>query len=136
MENLVEEAASNYSGYRSFKDLECWKACVDVRQWFSAVVKGFPKEERYELVSQMKRAARSTTANIAEDYGRFHFQENIQFCRISRGSLYELLDHLMVAIEEKYITESQSLEAEGCIRKAISILNGYIKYLQNQKTNK
>lgn len=136
MENLVEESAANYSGYRSFKDLECWKACLEVRRWFASVVKGFPKEEKFELVSQMKRASRSTTANIAEGYGRFHFQENIQFCRVSRGSLYELLDHLTVAIDENYITEEQNSEAENHIRRAISILNGYIKYLQQQKEKK
>ncbi len=133
IENVVEEAASSYSGYRSFKDLECWKACVDVRRWFLAVVKSFPKEERYELVSQMNRASRSTTANIAEGYGRYHFQENIQFCRTSRGSLYELIDHLTVAVEEEYISQETSDEGEALVRKSIAILNGYIKYLQNQK---
>lgn len=134
--NFVEEESPNYSGYRSFKDLECWKSCVVVRRWFSVIVKSFPPEEKYDLVSQMKRASRSSIANTAEGYGRFHFQENIQFCRISRGSLYELLDHLTVAIDENYISDSQSLEAENHIRKAISILNGYINYLQKQKDNK
>ncbi len=131
--NLVEEAAVSYSGYRSFKDLECWKACLDVRRWFATIVKGFPKEEKYELVSQMRRASRSTTANIAEGYGRFHFQENIQFCRISRGSLYELLDHLTVAVDEEYISQEKSEEAEALVRKSIAIVNGYLKYLQSQK---
>ena len=133
IEHVVEESASSYSGYRSFKDLECWKACVDVRRWFLVLVKSFPKEERYELVSQMKRASRSTTANIAEGYGRYHFQENIQFCRTSRGSLYELIDHLTVAVEEEYISRETSDEGENLVRKSIAILNGYIKYLQNQK---
>lgn len=133
IEHVVEESASSYSGYRSFKDLECWKACVDVRRWFLVLVKSFPKEERYELVSQMKRASRSTTANIAEGYGRYHFQENIQFCRTSRGSLYELIDHLTVAVEEEYISQETSDEGETLVRKSIAILNGYIKYLQNQK---
>ncbi|MCB0755324.1 MAG: four helix bundle protein [Flavobacteriales bacterium] len=130
---MVEEVAANYSGYRSFKDLECWKACLEVRRWLASVVKSFPKEERYELVSQMKRASRSTTANIAEGYGRFHFQENIQFCRTSRGSLYELIDHLSVAVDEEYISQEKSDEGEALIRKSIAIINGYIKYLQNQK---
>ena len=133
MMNLVEEAAVRYSGYRSFKDLECWKACLDVRRWVATIVKGFPKEEKYELVSQMRRASRSTTANIAEGYGRFHFQENIQFCRISRGSLYELLDHLTVAVDEEYISQEKSEEAEALVRKSIAIVNGYLKYLQSQK---
>ncbi len=129
----MEEPQPTYSSYRSFKDLDCWNACVEVRRWVSSITKRFPKEERYDLVSQMNRAARSTTANIAEGYGRFHYQENIQFCRTSRGSLYELIDYLSVAVEEEYISPSESDEGEELIRTGIAIINGYIKYLQKQK---
>ena len=83
----------------------------------------------------MVRASRSSTANIAEGYGRFHFQENIQFCRQARGSLYELIDHVLVAEECKYIeTESVNNFTEE-IKKAIIVLNGYIKYLKARKEN-
>lgn len=132
-QRLVEEPQNSYSSYRSFKDLECWKACRDVRKWFSNLIKELPKEEQFDLISQMKRASRSTTANIAGGYGRFHYQENIQFCRTSRGSLYELIDHLSVAVEEQYIMQEVSDEGEELIRKGIAIVNGYIKYLQKQK---
>lgn len=132
-ESLLEAPQSSYSSYRSFKDLDCWNSCVDVRRWVSDLTKTLPKEERYELVSQMNRAARSTTANIAEGYGRFHYQENIQFCRMSRGSLYELIDHLSVAVDENYISHEACEEGESLIRKGIAIINGYIKYLQKQK---
>lgn len=133
LEELVEESQASYSPYRSFKDLDCWNACVDVRRWISSLTKTFPKEERFDLVSQMNRAARSTTANIAEGHGRFHYQENIQFCRTSRGSLYELMDHLTVAVDENFISEDVSGEGEILIRKGIALINGYIKYLQKQK---
>jgi len=73
--------------FRSFEDLDCWKACTEVRRFITELVKKYPKEEKYALVDDMKRAARSTTHNIAEGFGRFHYQENAQFCRISRGSL-------------------------------------------------
>ena len=46
----------------------------------------------------------SVTNNISEGYGRFHYQENIQFLRQSRGSLYECIDHLYVSLDEKYIS--------------------------------
>jgi four helix bundle protein len=51
----------------------------------------------------MRRAALSLTNNIAEGHGRYFFQENIQFCRISRGSLMELIDDLNTCIDEKYL---------------------------------
>ncbi|MFT7268683.1 MAG: four helix bundle protein, partial [Roseivirga sp.] len=66
----------------------------------------------------------------------FHYQENIQFCRIARGSLTEVQDHLTVALDEGYIdlqTENKyDLQAEECIR----IINGYINYLIKNKQEK
>lgn len=88
--------------FRSFEDLDCWKACREVRKYITKIVKKYPKEERYRLVDDMMRAARSTTHNIAEGFGRFHYQENIQFCRISRGSLYELKDQIISSLDEGF----------------------------------
>ena len=67
------------------------------------MTKKFPKEELYCLVSQIRRAAISVHSNVAEGYGRYNFQENIQFCRIARGSINEVLDQLYAALDEKYI---------------------------------
>lgn len=61
------------SDIRSFEDLNCWKKGREIRIKVSELVKTFPSEERFELVSQMRRASRSVTHNIAEGYGRFHF---------------------------------------------------------------
>jgi len=63
--------------YKSFEELECWKACTEVRRFITKLVKKFPPEEKYGLAGDMKRAARSTTHNIAEGFGRYHYQENI-----------------------------------------------------------
>ena len=70
--------------YKSFEELKCWQSCIKIRIFISELVKSYPKEEKFNLVDNMKRAARSTTHNIAEGFGRFHYQENVQFCRISR----------------------------------------------------
>lgn len=118
---------------RSFQDLECWKKCKELRVEVSKLIKTFPDFEKYELVSQMRRASRSTTNNIAEGYGRFHHQENIQFCRISRGSLYELIDHTDIAFEENYIDKNKFDSLNTLIVTCIKILNGYINYLKKAK---
>jgi len=81
----------------------------------------------------MRRASRSTTNNIAEGYGRFHHQENIQFCRISRGSLYELIDQTDIAFEEAYIDKNKFDSLNTLIVTCIKILNGYIDYLKKAK---
>ncbi len=99
----------------------------------SGLVKTFPTEEKYALTSQMLRCSRSVTNNIAEGYGRFHYQENAQFCRFSRGSLYELIDHLLIAKEEGYINKIQFEELNEKCFNCIKILNGYIKYLLDAK---
>ena len=81
----------------------------------------------------MIRASRSSTACIAEGYGRFHYQETIQFCRQARGSLYELIDHLDVALESGYIDNQQADSLISSTKEAIRLLNGYIKYLKERK---
>ena len=75
-------------GIATFEDLDVWKYSVEIRQKISRLVKSFPTEEKFRLADQMIRASRSVTANVAEGFGRFHFQESIQFCRQARGSLY------------------------------------------------
>ena len=65
--------------YGDFRDLEVWKQCKSIRREIWSLCKSFPKEEKYRLSDQMIRASRSSTACIAEGYGRYHYQENIQF---------------------------------------------------------
>jgi four helix bundle protein len=96
-------------------------------------VKKYPKDERFGLIDDMKRAARSSTHNIAEGFGRFHYQENVQFCRLSRGSLHELIDQLITSKDEDYIQENEYIEGRKLISKALKLLNGYINYLSCQK---
>ena len=119
---------------KTFEDLDTWKICREIRQKLSILVKKFPQEERYRLADQILRAARSVTANLAEGYGRFYYQENIQFCRQSRGSLYELLDHLIVALDDELITKEQFVDYRMDILKAVTVVNGYIRYLNGAKT--
>ena len=126
----------NKQQIKSFEDLECWKASVEVRKYISIIIKKYPASEKYDLIDNMKRASHSATRNIAEGYGRFHFKENMQFCRHSRGSLYELLDDLITSKDENYITEQEYIDGRNKIERALSILNGYINYLNKALTEK
>ena len=120
----------------SFEDLECWKACRVVRIFIMNLVRKFPDSEKYSLADGMKRASRSITENIAEGFGRYHFQENIQFCRHSRGSLHELIDQLITAQDENYISNEEYKKGRSLINDALGLLNGYINYLNSAKTKK
>lgn len=117
----------------NFEDLEAWKQARVIRNEIIVLVKGFPPEEKYKLTDQIVRSSRSTTANIAEGYGRFNYQENIQFCRISRGSLNETLDHLICAFDNSYIDEDLLNQYRYKIAQNIKVLNGYIAYLKRRK---
>jgi four helix bundle protein len=119
---------------KTFEELDCWKKGAELRRNLSARVKRFPPEEKYRLADQIIRAARSVTANIAEGFGRFHYQEYAQFCRQSRGSLYELVDHLITAQDDGYISVSELEDFKSKIENCIAVLNGFINYLLRAKS--
>lgn len=123
------------SEFRTFESLECWQAGRELRKWVSIQSKRFPSEEKFVLCDQLRRASRSITANIAEGYGRFHYQENIQFCRQARGSAYEVLDHLITANDEEYVDDGGLAEGRSLVETCVKLVNGYIRYLESQKSN-
>jgi four helix bundle protein len=120
--------------FQSFEELEVYKAAREFRKKIYRLIKTLPPEEKFNLADQMRRAALSVTNNLAEGHGRFFYQENIQFCRISRGSLMELIDDLNTCIDEQYSSSSnlQELKDEGY--RINKMLNGYIAYLKKRKT--
>lgn len=119
---------------KTFEDLECWKTCSELRRELYLLTRSFPREEKYSLVSQIIRASRSVTNNIAEGYGRFHYQENTQFCRQGIGSLYEIIDHLIIAKDLEYLNAEKYQNFRILIDKCLALLNGYINYLKKAKT--
>jgi four helix bundle protein len=114
-------------------ELESWKSARELRQMVSEMVKCFPKDEKIRLKDQIIRSSRSVSANIAEGFGRYHYQENIQYCRIARGSLYETQEHLICALDEKFIEKEAFDKINDHILLCLKILNGYIAYLKKSK---
>ena len=125
---------SDKNQIHSFEDLESWKACREIRNYVSEIIKKFPDYEKYALTDGMRRASRSTTENIAEGFGRYHHQENIQFCRISRGSVFELMDQFITALDENYISREEYEKGRDLLNRGKALLNGYINYLRKAKT--
>ena len=122
------------ANYNHYYELPVYKSCREFRKKVSALArKHFPKTEEYLLKAQVLDSCRSITANIAEGFGRFHYQENIQFCRISRGSLDETLEHIVTAYDDKYITKDILSEINKDYKECLKQINGYIKYLKTAK---
>ena len=134
MENGQRKSAIKLtSAIRDFKDLQMWKTARELRKMIFDLTKSFPKEERYILFSQMRRAAVSVTANIAEGYGRFSYQESIQFCRQSRASVYELRDHRTSVLDAGYSPIEKLKGIDRLAMSEIRLLNGYIRSTKNRK---
>lgn len=94
----------------------------------------FPDREQYGLTSQIRRAATSIPANIAEGYGRESGKNYIQFLKISRGSLYELDTFLTIALGLKYLTKEQRNHLNDKTEELSKMINSLIKKLdQNPK---
>lgn len=119
----------------SFENLEVYKAAKQYRVKIYKLTHQLPEYEKFNLVPQMRKAALSLTNNIAEGHGRYHWRENIQSVRQSRGSLEELLDDLNTCLDEKYAEETL---LEGLKKESYELLkkmNGYIKYLKERKAS-
>ena len=130
----MNEQGSHQEPLRTFEGLDCWKACRQLRLFVSGTVQPpLPKDEKHRLADQLIRAARSTTANIAEGHGRYHHADNAKFVGISRGSCYEVLDHLITAADEGMIDPAMLAEGRVLIEQAIRPINGYMTYLRKAR---
>lgn len=134
MENIFEDTKVGYNEKRDFTSLICWQDARNVKLFFyNNVLTILPENEKYNLEIQIRKTTISSTANIAEGYGRYHYQEGIQFYRISRGSMYESKDHLISSFDLNYISEELYKQGLELIEKAKISINGYIKYVKAQK---
>ena len=118
---------------QTLETLEVYISAKAFRKEIVTIANTFPKEEKFLLTAQIKGSARSISANIAEGYGRYHYQEAIQFCRIARGSLLETFDHMTSALDENYITDVLFQELKLKQENLLKMLNGYIAYLKRRK---
>jgi four helix bundle protein len=119
----------------SFEELECYKYGRKLRIEISIFCKTLPRYEEYRLKDQIIRSSRSVTENLAEGYGRHHHQENIQFCRISRGSLTEAMEQLNIALDEDYLSKEKYDDLRELTDTTLKLLNGYIRYLKTCSSN-
>ena len=97
------------------------------------MVKTFPSEEKYNLTKHLKECGRNIPGNIAEGFGRFHYQESTQFYRIARGSLNEAKSDIYCAFDEKYIGGEKLKEILDQTELVAKMLNGLVASTQKLK---
>jgi four helix bundle protein len=119
---------------KGLENLQLWqKAMAFTVRVYKEVLPGMPAEEKWAMASQIRRAAQSIPANIAEGHGRFYYQDNIRFCYIARGSLEETLSYLILAEKLGYINERELAFLEKDAVELRKMLHGYISYLKRSK---
>jgi four helix bundle protein len=114
--------------------LEVWVRAKDFALViYKEVTPLLPADEKWNLTQQLKRAAQSIPANIAEGHGRFHFLDNVRFCYIARGSLTEVQSHIALAHELGYLSDGIYQRITNHAESIGKQLNNYIAYLKRSK---
>ena len=110
-----------------FKKLDVWRAAHGLSTALAVRVASFPQEERFDLARQMRRAARSIGANIAEGSGRQGDRELVRYARIARGSAHELENHLLVARDCQLLGEDEWRSYDETVQRISRMLTGLIR---------
>ena len=100
-----------------------------------ALTRRLPDSEKYDLASQIRRAAVSLTNNIAEGHGRFHYLDQIRFILHSRGSLEELVDDLNICSDENYLPADEVVKLKEQASGVLILINGYLRYLRSRSSS-
>jgi four helix bundle protein len=115
---------------RSYRDLLVWKRGIDLVEAVYRISAGWPASEAYGLTGQVRRAAVSIPANIAEGHGRGSDKELARFVAISRGSHCELETHLIIASRLQFLAETDFVQIQSLSQEVGRLLYGFSKRLR------
>ena len=118
----------------TYRDLEVWQAATELAVQVYRLTALFPREERYGLTSQLRRAAVSVPSNIAEGKGRASDKELIQFLCHSRGSLFEIETQLAIGKQLGYCTAEDLNTLRRETSRVGQMLNGLIRSVHPRTT--
>jgi four helix bundle protein len=121
-------------GDKGLETLQIWQRSLAFAETVcKQVLPLLPAEEKWVLAQQLRRAVQSISANIAEGYGRFYYQEGIRFCYLARGSLEETFSHLTLAHHLGYLDSPTYSPLLSEIKEIRRMLSGYISFLKQSK---
>ena len=120
----------------SYRDLDVWKVAMTLAQESYLLAARFPKDEMYGMSSQIRRAAVSIPANIAEGYGRDQTGSFVQFLRIAQGSARELETHLILAERIALVDQEAVAPLQELCERVSKMLRSLIRSLEARRANK
>jgi len=115
-----------------FETLDIWKRSIKFATKTYQITSKFPKEENFNLTSQLKRASVSISLNIAEGSARKSKIDFKRFIQIARGSLNEVVTCLYIAVEQKYINQEDFKIMYSECEEISRMLQGFIKFLDQE----
>ncbi|HLJ75052.1 MAG TPA: four helix bundle protein [Thermoanaerobaculia bacterium] len=116
----------------TFEELDAFQYAVDLTVAIYRATSEFPKDERYELRRQLRRASISVVSNIAEGQGRLTNGEWRQFLSQARGSLFEIQAQLIVALRLELLDEARHRRLRSAVIKVAKPLAGLIDYVRRR----
>jgi len=117
----------------NFYDLDAWVKAHKFTLEIYGITKEFPKEELYGITSQIRRAASSVTANIAEGFSRYHYNDKIRFYHNARGSVSEIQNFLFLAKDLVFLKTESFKYLFGLSEDINKLINGLIRSIEKQK---
>ena len=110
--------------------LDAWNSSVDLVMAIYQVTERLPKEERFALISQLRRAATSVPSNIAEGAARQTKKEFANYIHIAQGSLSELDTHLEISRRLNYVPDGDWEKLDGQVQRIDKMLSGLLRHLK------
>ena len=126
---------SDTTQVQSYADLEVWRMAMTLAEDCYRLTASFPREEAYGMTSQIRRAAVSIPANIAEDFGRDQTGYFVQFLRVSMGSARELETHLLLSERLELATSCSVAQMLDRCTRVSKMLRSLIRSLETRKEN-
>jgi len=117
---------------KNYKDLRVWQNSYQLCLEIYRVTSKYPTQERYNLVSQIRRAALSVPSNIAEGYSRKQLPEYIRFLHIAYGSLAELETQLYLSRDLSFLKEEEFQALHRKVKDLERMLSALIESLKKK----
>ena len=113
-----------------FRNLKIWQKAYELALETYRITDKFPQTEKFSLIDQLRRAAISVVANIAESFGRYHIKDKIHLLMVARGSIYETRSHLSIAVGLGYMDKERFKEIDDAYEILSRQLNSFIKAIK------
>ena len=127
------DKGNDKSRVRTYRDLIVWQKAMALVTETYKTTKGFPREETYGLVSQMRRCAISIPSNIAEGFGRRTSQDYVRFLQIALGSLFELQTQGEIALNLSYLPQGGFERLHDAGREIERMLSSLMRKIEGKK---